>query len=265
MIMAAAAGAHATSPQPFPGQRSQTCSSSASTPAKNGFSDDKNEETTLRAMAMFTAVLGVLFCGFTAAAVLSDENYLRATEISPPYNVDFFKFWKAVIVVDGVLLILGVVGSRRMWLVGSGTLCPLVFTCGFASSNHFFILKTLIGLLLAVLLATSLRFLSWSIRTPRLVKNGVIIGPAAALVIVPLFARFFGAGLSVVFPWQSAFSIIAGTEGVLFFFSIFDLPPDAKSQAVLSSSSLFQPSLTNFWIYMANFIFFLGQLFYSFG
>lgn len=262
----AAAAAPVTLHEPSPVQSYQPGSNTVNAPAEGGLADNENENITLKTISVITAVFGVLFCGFTAAAILSDANHLRATNISPAYNSEFFKFWKTVIVFHGVLLILGIVGSRRMWLIGSGTLCPLIFTCGFArTGNHFFILKTLVGLLLAVLLSTSLRFLAWSTRTSKLIKTNLIVGPAATLIIGPLFARFLGVGLSALLPWQSNFSIIATTEGVLFILSIIVLPPDAKSQEPPGPSLSFRPNLTNFWIYAANFLVFIGQLFYTFA
>lgn len=262
MIMASTAAA-ATLPGSFEVQISQDGSGSVNRPTKRGLINKTNQKTTLKTMTVVTAVVGVLLCGFTAAAVLSDANYLHATGVSPEYDIEFIKYWKVVVVVHAILLMLGVIGSRRVWLIGSGTLCPLIFICGFArTSKDLIILKTLIGLLLAVLLATSLRFLAWAIRTSGPIKHEVIIGPAATLLVVPLFARFLGIGLSMVFPWQSIFSIIAATEGALSFLSIIVLPPDAKSQDLTGSSSLFRPGLTNFGIYVANLLVFLGQIFY---
>lgn len=56
-----------------------------------------------------------------------------------------------------------VIGSKRMWLVGSGISCPLILACGLArTGNQFIIFRAILGLFVAMCLATSMSLVTAS-------------------------------------------------------------------------------------------------------
>lgn len=255
-----------TSRESLRGQNSQPDPNPTNTPSDNGATEKEHEGTILNTWFSLIALIGVLLSGFATAAILSDANHLRATNVGRTYNSDFIEFWQIVVVLSGILFILGVISSKRICIIGNGILCPLIFICGLArTSNHFFILRTLIGILLAVILGTFLRFVDFSAHSPGLIRYDILFGSATALIIGPLCAGSFGIRLRETFSWQWSFFIIAAISGVLFALTITGIVPplDVESQELRGPLLMFQSGLIYYWIYVASFTAFLGQIFYK--
>lgn len=163
----------------------------------------QNGKSMVQICFAFTAVIGTLLTGFTVAAILSNTNRLLQTDINPTYNSRFGDFWQCVQFLFPILIALGVYGSRHIWLVGSGTLCLLTFACGFAhTGTHLFVLRTLIGVLLVIMLSTAQHLASLYCVIGRMNKD-IHIYSGLVLYIGFFNAYPFAIGLSLEISWRA--------------------------------------------------------------
>lgn len=262
----ASAAAPAPLSRPLRAQNSHPGLTPANTSPAQELVENQGITGILKALPIITAVISTLLNGVAAAAILSEENGILATDINPTHDRDvvtFLDFSEIVLLVSGLSFFLAVDDSRRTWLIGSGILCPLIFACRFArTGNHFFILRTLIGLLVAVMLPMSWRFIVPYTRSPGL-KMPVLLSSATALTIGPLSAWNFGIGLSEVYSWQLSFSIISTSNAVLFLLSIIVLPSDLERQEPADPLLIFRFGLRACWLFIAGLATYLGRLSYK--
>lgn len=171
-ITMASAPARAPLSEPIGIQSSEPGLTPVNRPSNEVLFENQDSTSIFKALLTITVVISTLLSGVAAAAILSKVSGFLATDINPTHKRD--DFLEIVLLVSGLSSFLLVGKSRRMWLVGSGTLCPLILACGFArNDNHFFILHTLMGLLLAVILPISWRFIESSVLSPGLMRDNI--------------------------------------------------------------------------------------------
>lgn len=197
-----------------------------------------NGTSMLKICFAFTAVIGTLLSGFTVAAILSDTNRLLQTDINPAYNSGFGDFWQCVQFLFPIFIALGVYGSRHIWLFGSSILCLLTFACVFAhTGTHLFVLRTLIGVLLAIMLAAA-QLLATSYCEFKMMNRSIPLYSALVLYIGSFCAYPFAIGLSLELSWRESLFIMSIVDAVLFALSFMFLPPDWEWHLLLAPSRM---------------------------
>ncbi|KAL4769963.1 major facilitator superfamily domain-containing protein [Aspergillus nidulans var. acristatus] len=119
-----------------------------------------------------------------------------------------------------------VVGSKRMWLIGSGISCPLILACGLArTGNQFIIFRAILGLFVAMCLPTSMSLVTVSFPPGRrrniafaATGTGQPLGYALGLILGGVFTGPIG--------WRWGFYITAIVDAVSFVASFYVLPAD---------------------------------------
>lgn len=261
--------ASAAAPVPLPRPRRTQNSHPGLTPANTtppeaGLVENQGIKGILKALPTITVVISTLLNGVAAAAILSEENGTLATDINSSHNRDvktFIDFTENVIHLSGLSSFLAISDHKRMWLIGSGILCPLTFSCALArTSNHFFILRIVMEFLLGLMLTISERLMESSIPFHGRVKKNVLHWSPVILIVGAFYTWKSGIGFSDVYSWQLSFSIIATIDGVLFLMSIIVLPSDLKYQESPVHVLMFRHGLTFYWFVVTVFATYLGRL-----
>lgn len=192
-----------------------------------------NNITVLKAILAFTAVIGTLLNSFVASVILCHADRLTPPDINTAFKSDIAEFWQWVAFLCLVFLVLGIYGSRRIWLTGSSILCLLTFACAFAHTGHqHSILLVLIGVLIATLSATALR-LAYSCFSFGLIKKRFLISSGLILYIGFFVAYLVGIELALMLSWNGSFILITAIDVVLLTLSIIFLPPDREWKILL--------------------------------
>lgn len=192
-----------------------------------------NNITVLKAILAFTAVIGTLLNGFVASVILCHADRLTPPDINTAFKIDIAEFWQWVAFLCLVFLLLGVYGSRRIWLTGSSILCLLTFACAFARTGHqHSILLVLIGVLIATLSATALR-LAYSCFSFGLINKRLLISSGLILYIGSFVAYLVGIESALMLSWKVSFILITAIGVVLLALSIICLPPDREWKILL--------------------------------
>lgn len=202
--------------------------------------DKKDMTTKMEAFWIITTIAGVTFISVSGTGILTTALPRIATDIHLDNDLIFWPASVYSLSAGCTLLAFGavadVVGSKRMWLIGSGVSCPLILACGLARTGTQFILfRAILGLFVAMCLPTSMSLVTASFE-PGPKRN---IAFAATGVGQPLgyaLGLILGGVLTDTIGWRWGFYITAAVDGILFLASIFILPSDPDSKKLLKQS-----------------------------
>ncbi|KAJ5201754.1 Major facilitator superfamily domain general substrate transporter [Penicillium cinerascens] len=199
----------------------------------SGESLENDGKSALESLWIITIITGVTFISVSGTGILTTALPSISTDINLDRDLIFWPASVYALSAGCTLLAFGsvadVVGSKRMWLIGSGFSCPLILACGLArTGNQFIIFRALLGLFVAMCLPTSMSLVTASF-PPGRKRNiafaatgmGQPLGHALGLVLGGVFTNTIG--------WRWGFYITAIIDAVLFVGSIFILPSDADS------------------------------------
>lgn len=194
---------------------------------------EKDGKSALKSLWIITIITGVTFISVSGTGILTTALPRISTDINLDRDLIFWPASVYALSAGCTLLAFGsvadVVGSKRMWLIGSGFSCPLILACGLArTGNQFIIFRALLGLFVAMCLPTSMSLVTASF-PPGRKRNiafaatgmGQPLGYALGLVLGGVFTNTIG--------WRWGFYITAIIDAVLFVGSILILPSDAHS------------------------------------
>ncbi|KAJ5160054.1 Major facilitator superfamily domain general substrate transporter [Penicillium canariense] len=194
---------------------------------------EKDGKSALESFGIITIITGVTFISVSGTGILTTALPRISTDINLDRDLIFWPASVYALSAGCTLLAFGavadVVGSKRMWLVGSGFSCPLILACGLArTGNQFIIFRALLGLFVAMCLPTSMSLVTASF-PPGPKRNiafaaagmGQPLGYALGLILGGVFTNTIG--------WRWGFYITAIIDAVLFVGSILILPSDADS------------------------------------
>ncbi|KAK9244576.1 major facilitator superfamily domain-containing protein [Lipomyces tetrasporus] len=162
--------------------------------------------------------------------------------ISTDINLDRdLIFWPASVYALSAgctLLALGsvadVIGSKRMWLIGSGVSCPLILACGLArTGDQFIVFRALLGLFVAMCLSTSMSLVTSSF-PPGPKRNIAFAATGMGQPLGYALGLILGGVLSSTIGWRWGFYITAIVDAVLFDADSKKLPILAISLGLLS-------------------------------
>ncbi|KGO78240.1 Major facilitator superfamily domain, general substrate transporter [Penicillium italicum] len=202
----------------------------------NVLSEESSENDGKSAWESFwiiTTITGVTFISVSGTGILTTALPRISTDINLHRDLIFWPASVYALSAGCTLLAFGsiadVVGSKRMWLIGSGFSCPLILACGLArTGNQFIIFRALLGLFVAMCLPTSMSLVTASF-PPGRKRNiafaatgmGQPLGYALGLILGGVFTNTIG--------WRWGFYVTAIIDAVLFVGSILILPSDADS------------------------------------
>lgn len=257
----AAATAPSATLEPPQARRSQPAPYPVNPPCNDA--ENKDNTIILKVFCSLTALYGPIFNGFAAAGILSEANKILATNINPAYNSDYVDFWWCMYFLFGISAVSGI-GSKPTWLIGNVILCSLTFASCFArTGDHLVILRTLIGLLLAVMLATAERLVLSSFLLGLMSKKLFVIHTGLSLSVGPLLAYAFGIVLCAKLSWQGAFFIIAAIDAVLLMLSISYLPTEQEWRQRLLLLTILEHMFVGSWREVVTVVYCFGQLAYT--
>lgn len=194
---------------------------------------EKDDKSALESFWIITIITGVTFISVSGTGILTTALPRISTDINLDRDLIFWPASVYALSAGCTLLAFGsvadVVGSKRMWLVGSGFSCPLILACGLArTGNQFIIFRALLGLFVAMCLPTSMSLVTASFPPGRKRNTafaatgmGQPLGYALGLILGGVFTNTIG--------WRWGFYITAIIDAVLFVGSILILPSDANS------------------------------------
>ncbi|TID26565.1 Major facilitator superfamily domain [Venturia nashicola] len=196
--------------------------------------------TTLEAFWIISIITGVTFISVSGTGILTTALPRIASDIHLDNDLIFWPASVYSLSAGCTLLAFGsaadVIGSKRMWLIGSGVSCPLILACGLAQTGVQFILfRAILGLFVAMCLPTSMSLVTASFE-PGPKRN---IAFAATGVGQPLgyaLGLILGGVLTDTIGWRWGFYITAVADGILFVASIFILPTDRNSKKLSKES-----------------------------
>ncbi|KAL4966358.1 major facilitator superfamily domain-containing protein [Aspergillus stella-maris] len=190
--------------------------------------------TKLESFAIITVITGVTFVSVSGTGLLATALPQISTDIHLARDLIFWPASVYALSAGCTLLAFGsvadVVGSKRMWLIGSGVSCPLILACGLAQTgNQFIIFRAILGLFVAMCLPTSMSLVTASF-PPGKTRNiafaatgmGQPLGYALGLILGGVFTGTIG--------WRWGFYITAIVDAVLFVASIYVLPADGQDK-----------------------------------
>ncbi|KAL4955365.1 major facilitator superfamily domain-containing protein [Aspergillus filifer] len=196
--------------------------------------DQKDRKTRLESFAIITVITGVTFISVSGTGILTTALPHISTDIKLDRDLIFWPASVYALSAGCTLLAFGsvadVVGSKRMWLIGSGVSCPLILACGLAQTgNQFIIFRAILGLYVAMCLPTSMSLVTASF-PPGKTRNiafaatgmGQPLGYALGLILGGVFTGTIG--------WRWGFYITAIVDAVLFVASIYVLPADGQDK-----------------------------------
>ncbi|KAJ5186315.1 Major facilitator superfamily domain general substrate transporter [Penicillium cf. viridicatum] len=194
---------------------------------------EKDGKSAWESLLIITIITGVTFISVSGTGILTTALPRISTDINLDRDLIFWPASVYALSAGCTLLAFGsvadVVGSKRMWLIGSGFSCPLILACGLArTGNQFIIFRALLGIFMAMCLPTSMSLVTASF-PPGRKRNiafaatgmGQPLGYALGLILGGVFTNTIG--------WRWGFYITAIIDAVLFVGSILILPSDADS------------------------------------
>lgn len=194
---------------------------------------EKDGKSALESFWIITTITGVTFISVSGTGILTTALPRISTDLDLDRDLIFWPASVYALSAGCTLLAFGsvadIVGSKRMWLIGSGFSCPLILACGLArTGNQFIIFRALLGLFVAMCLSTSMSLVTGSF-PPGRKRNiafaatgmGQPLGYALGLILGGVFTTTIG--------WRWGFYITAIIDAVLFVGSILILPSDADS------------------------------------
>ncbi|KAL4940326.1 hypothetical protein BDV06DRAFT_213581 [Aspergillus oleicola] len=209
-------------------------STKTSTELPGSSTDQKDQKTTLESFGIITVITGVTFISVSGTGILTTALPHISTDINLGRDLIFWPASVYALSAGCTLLAFGsvadVVGSKRMWLIGSGISCPLILACGLArTGNQFIIFRAILGLFVAMCLPTSMSLVTASFPPGRrrniafaAAGMGQPLGYALGLILGGVFTGTIG--------WRWGFYITAIVDAVLFVASIYVLPPDGEDK-----------------------------------
>lgn len=202
--------------------------------------DTQAEKTRMEAVWIITILTGVTFISVSGSGILTTALPRIATDIN--LNRDLI-FWPASVYALSAgctLLAFGsiadVVGSKRMWLIGSGCSCPLILACGLArTGNQFIVFRALLGMFVAMCLPTSMSLVTASFPPgPR--RNIAFAATGMGQPLGYALGLILGGVLTDTIGWRWGFYITAIVDAVFFVASILALPSDPDSKKLSKAS-----------------------------
>lgn len=187
-------------------------------------SSEKDDKSTLESFWIITIMTGVTCISVSGTGILATAFPRISTDINLSRDLIFWPASVYALSAGCTSLAFGsvadVVGSERMWLIGSGVSCPLILACGLArAGNQFLIFRALLGLFVTMCLPMSMSLVTASF--PRGRKRKVAF--AATGMGQPLgyaLGLVFGGVLTNTIGWRWGFYITAIIHAVLFVGSI---------------------------------------------
>jgi MFS family permease len=189
--------------------------------------------TTLQAASIIFTLTGVTFISVSGSGILTTALPQIAADINLDENLILWPASVYSLAAGCTLLAFGavadIVGSKPMWLLGSGVSCFWILACGLArTGSEFIAFRALLGIFVAMCLPTSISLVTSSF-PPGPKRNiafavtgmGQPLGYAAGLVL--------GGVLTDTIGWRWAFYITAIINAMLFVASIFLLPSNTRS------------------------------------
>ncbi|KAJ5395317.1 Major facilitator superfamily domain general substrate transporter [Penicillium crustosum] len=196
-------------------------------------SSEKDDKSALESFWIITIITGVTFISVSGTGILTTALPRISTDINLHRDLIFWPASVYALSAGCTLLAFGsvadVVGSKRMWLIGSGFSCPLILACGLArTGNQFIIFRAILGPFVAMCLPTSMSLVTASF-PPGRKRNiafaatgmGQPLGYALGLILGGVFTNTIG--------WRWGFYITAIIDAVLFVGSALILPADPDS------------------------------------
>lgn len=202
--------------------------------------DNKDVKTRLEAFWIITILTGVTFVSVSGTGILTTALPRISTDIKLDRDLIFWPASVYALSAGCTLLAFGsvadVVGSKRMWLVGSGVSCPLILACGLArTGDQFIIFRALLGLFVAMCLPTSMSLVTASF-PPGPKRNIAFAATGMGQPLGYALGLILGGVLTDTIGWQWGFYITAIVDAALFLASIFVLPSDGESKELSKAS-----------------------------
>lgn len=196
--------------------------------------DNKDEKTRLESFWIITIITGVTFISVSGTGILTTALPRISTDINLERDLIFWPASVYALSAGCTLLAFGsvadIVGSKRMWLIGSGVSCPLILACGLArTGNQFIIFRALLGLFVAMCLPTSMSLVTASF-PPGRKRNIAFAATGMGQPLGYALGLILGGVLTGTIGWRWGFYITAIVDAVLFVASIYVLPSDADSK-----------------------------------
>ncbi|KAL3474980.1 major facilitator superfamily domain-containing protein [Aspergillus californicus] len=196
--------------------------------------DNKDEMTTLESFWIITVITGVTFISVSGTGILTTALPRISTDINLDRDLIFWPASVYALAAGCTLLAFGsvadVVGSKRMWLIGSGVSCPLILACGLSrTGNQFIVFRALLGLFVAMCLPTSMSLVTASF-PPGRKRNIAFAATGMGQPLGYALGLILGGILTGTIGWRWGFYITAIADAVLFVASIYVLPPDGDSK-----------------------------------
>lgn len=193
-----------------------------------------NDKITLKSSTIITIITGVTFISVSGTGILTTALPRISHDINLDRNLIFWPASVYALSAGCALLAFGaiadVVGSKRMWLIGSGVSCPLILACGLVrTGNQFIIIRAFLGLFVAMCLPTSMSLVTASF-PPGRKRNIAFAATGMGQPLGYALGLILGGILTDTIGWRWGFYITAIVDAILFVASIFVLPPDSASQ-----------------------------------
>lgn len=190
--------------------------------------NDNKEKSTLEAASIIFILTGVTFISVSGTGILTTALPQIARDINLENDLLLWPASVYALAAGCTLLAFGavadIVGSKPMWLLGSGASSFWILGCGLAQSGTQFIaFRAMLGIFVAMCLPTSMSLVTASFpQGPRrniafaITGMGQPLGYAAGLIL--------GGVLTDTIGWRWAFYITTILNFFLFIASIFMLP-----------------------------------------
>lgn len=203
---------------------------------------NKDGKTTLESFWIITIITGVTFISVSGTGILTTALPRISSDINLKRDLIFWPASVYALSAGCTLLAFGsvadVVGSKRMWLIGSGVSCPLILACGLAcTGSQFIIFRAILGLFVAMCLPTSMSLVTASFPPGRR-RNIAFAATGMGQPLGYALGLILGGVLTDMIGWRWGFYITAMVDAVLFVASVYILPSDAHSKNLSRSACL---------------------------
>lgn len=202
--------------------------------------ENKDGKTRLEAFWIITILTGVTFISVSGSGILTTALPRISADIKLDRDLIFWPASVYALSAGCTLLAFGsvadVVGSKRMWLIGSGVSCPLILACGLArTGNQFIIFRALLGLFVAMCLPTTMSLVTASF-PPGPKRNIAFAATGMGQPLGYALGLILGGVLTDTIGWRWGFYITAIVDAVFFLASIVLLPSDGESKKFSKAS-----------------------------
>lgn len=209
-------------------------------PSERATVDNKDGKSKLEAFWVITILTGITFISVSGSGILTTALPRIATDINLDRDLIFWPASVYALSAGCTLLAFGsvadVVGSKRMWLTGSGFSCPLILACGLArTGNQFIVFRAILGLFVAMCLPTSMSLVTASF-PPGPQRNIAFAATGMGQPLGYALGLILGGVLTDTIGWRWGFYITAIVDAVLFVASIYVLPADGESKKLSRAS-----------------------------